>query len=247
MPRRSPVVEALKSSLRSRGMTYRDLARRIGVSEPTIKRTFSRGTLTLARIERILAALEIDLQELARLARDGSGAPAELTQEQEAALARDERLFSVFWLIQNEWSFAEILAAFAITRAELTSAYARLERLKLIRWGPRERARLLVRRDFRWRDGGPVKKTYGPRVMSEFLAARFKAPLEFLRFESRVLSPESAAVLKRRLERLAQEFNELAETDSSAPRGRRLGVALLAACRPWEFSVVNALKRRPAN
>jgi transcriptional regulator with XRE-family HTH domain len=245
MARRSPVVEALKSSLRLRGMTYRDLARRIGVSEPTIKRTFSRGTLTLARIERILEALEIDLQELARLARDGSGAPLELTVEQEAALARDERLFSVFWLIQNEWSFAEILAAFAITRAELTAAYARLERLKLIRWGPRERARLLVRRDFRWRDGGPVKKTYGPRVMSEFLDARFKAPLEFLRFESRVLSPESAAVLKRRLERLAQEFNELAEVDSSAPSGRRLGVALLAACRPWEFSVVNALKRRP--
>jgi len=247
MPKRSPVVEALKSSLRSRGMTYRDLARRLALSEASVKRIFSRGTLTLARIEQILEALEIDLQELARLARDGSTAPAELTQEQEAALARDERLFSVFWLVQNEWSFAEILAAFAISRAELTSAYARLERLKLIRWGPRERARLLVRRDFRWRDGGPVKKTYGPRVMSEFLAARFKAPLEFLRFESRVLSPESAAVLKRRLERLAQEFNELAETDSSAPRGRRLGVALLAACRPWEFSVVNALKRRPAN
>jgi hypothetical protein len=28
------------------------------------------------------------------------------------------------------------------------------------------------------------------------------------------------------------------------PTGRRVSVALLAACRPWEFSVVNALKRR---
>ena len=106
------------------------------------------------------------------------------------------------------------------------------------------RARLLVRRDFRWRDGGPVKKTYGPRVMSEFLDARFKAPLEFLRFESRVMSPESAAVLKRRLERVVLDFNELAEVDSSVPSGKRVGVALLTACRPWEFSVVHALKRR---
>ena len=73
----------------------------------------------------------------------------------------------MFWLVQNQWSFAEILDGFAISRAELTAAYARLERLNLIRWGPGERARLLVRRDFRWRDGGPVKKTYGPRVMSE--------------------------------------------------------------------------------
>jgi hypothetical protein len=182
--------------------------------------------------------------ERARGARHGSPAPAELTQEQETALSRDERLFSVFWLIQNQWSFAEILAAFAISRPELTRAYARLERLKLIRWGPGERARLTVRRDFRWRDGGPVKKTYGPRVMSEFLAARFKQPLEFLRFESRVMSPESAALLKRRLERVVLDFNELAEVDSAVPSGKRVGVALLAACRPWEFSVVNALKRR---
>jgi len=244
MALKSRVVEALKACLRARGMTYAALATKLGVSEPTVKRMFSRGAFTLARIEQILKAIELDLQELARLAREGSGAPAELTQEQEQALARDERLFSVFWLVQNEWSFAAILEAFAISRAELTAAYARLDRLRLIRWGPRERARLLVRRDFRWRDGGPVKKTYGPRVMSEFLAARFKQPLEFLRFESRVMSQESAAVLKRRLERLALEFNELAEVDASLPSGRRIGVALLAACRPWEFSVVNALKRR---
>jgi transcriptional regulator with XRE-family HTH domain len=244
MALKTRLVEALKVCLRARGMTYAALAKKLGVSEATVKRMFSRGSFTLDRIERILEAIELDLQELARLARDGSPAPAELTNDQEAALARDERLFSVFWLIQNQWSFAEILAAFAISRAQLTAGYARLERLKLIRWGPGERARLTVRRDFRWRDGGPVKKTYGPRVMSEFLAARFKQPLEFLRFESRVMSPESAAVLKRRLERVALEFNELAEVDSSVPSGRRIGVALLAACRPWEFSVVNALKRR---
>ena len=244
MALKSRLVEALKASLRARGMTYAALAGRLGVSVPTVKRMFSQGRFTLERVEQILEALELDLQELARLARDGSPASAELTHEQEAALARDERLFSVFWLIQNGWAFAEIVEAFAISRAELTAAYARLDRLRLIRWGPAERARLLVRRDFRWRDGGPVKKAYGPRVMSEFLAARFKQPLEFLRFESRVLSPESAAVLKRRLERVVLDFNELAEVDSSVPSGKRVGVALLTACRPWEFSVVHALKRR---
>jgi transcriptional regulator with XRE-family HTH domain len=238
------LIEALKACLRSRGLTYAALARKLGVSEPTVKRMFSRGNFTLERMEQVLEVLEVDLQELARLAREGSQAPAELTHEQELALARDERLFSVFWLVQNQWSFAEIVAAYAISRAELTSVYARLERLKLIRWGPGERAKLLVRRDFRWRDGGPAKKTYGPRVMSEFLDARFKQPLEFLRFESRQVSPESAAVLKRRLERLALEFNELAEVDFSVPSGKRVGVAVLVACRPWEFSVVRGLKRR---
>jgi len=244
MALRTRLVDAMKACLRARGMTYATLARRLGVSEPTVKRMFSRGTFTLARIEQILEVMDLDLQELARLAREGSGRPGELTVEQEAALAQDERLFSVFWLLSNEWPFEAILREFAISQPQLTGLFARLERLKLIQWGPRERVRLGVRRDFRWRDGGPVKKTYGPRVMSEFLAARFKAPLEFLRFDSRALSPESAALLKQRLERVVKDFYELAEIDSSVPTGKRVGVALLAACRPWEFSVVNALKRR---
>jgi hypothetical protein len=244
MPSRSRFVEALKKSVRVRGLTYAGLARELRLSEASVKRMFSRGSFSLARIEEILAVLDLELHDVARMSRGAASGPLELAHEQEAALARDERLLSVFWLVLNDWRFEEVLDTFSITRAELTLAFARLEKLKLIDWGPRERVRLRVPRDFRWRAGGPVKKAYGRRVMGEFLAGRFDAPLELLRFESRVLSAESAAVLKRRLERLVVDFNQLAETDSSVPSGRRVGIALLAACRPWEFSVVNALKRR---
>lgn len=244
MPVASRFVEALKKSVRSRGLTYAELGRRLRLSEASVKRMFSRGTFTLARIEEVLAALELDLYEVARMSRGANGAPAQLTHEQELALAKDERLLAVFWLVVNGWSFEEILQGFAIARPELTLAFARLEKLKLIAWGPRERARLLVARDFAWRPGGPAKKAYARRAMGEFLQARFDAPLECLRFESREVSPESAATLRRKLERLVAEFNECAEADSALPAGRRVAVALLAACRPWEFSAVNALKRR---
>jgi hypothetical protein len=53
-----------------------------------------------------------------------------------------------------------------------------------------------------------------------------------------------AAPLTPPLDRLVREFNALAEADAAAPAGRRVGIALLVASRPWEFSVVNALKRR---
>jgi len=243
MGTRSPFVEALKEGVHARGMTYAALARELGLSEASVKRMFSRGTFTLARIEKILTVLDLDLQEVARMSRGANGA-AELTHEQETSLARDERLMSVFWLVLNDWRFDEILEAFAISRPELTGALARLDRLKLIELGTHERARLRVPRDFRWRAGGPVKKAYGKRAMGEFLDGRFDAPLEFLRFEARVLSPESAAVLKRRLEKVISEFSQFADVDGAVPTGRRVGIALLAACRPWEFSVLNALKRR---
>lgn len=239
-------VETLKKCVRARGMTYAQLARAVGLSEPSIKRMFSRGTFTLARLDEILAVLELDLYEVARMSRGADTGPSELTLEQEVALAKDERLLSVFWLVQNGWRFAEIVAEFSISKAELTLAFGRLARLKLVEWGAGERVRLCVPKDFRWRAGGPVKKAYGRLVTQDFLQARFESPLELLRFESREISAESAAVLKRRLERVVAEFNELAELDAATPADRRTGMALLVACRPWKFSVVNALKRRKA-
>ena len=244
MPARSRFVEALKKALRTRGVTYAELARRIGLSEASVKRMFSRGSFTLGRIEQILRALELELYDVARMSRGEPRGPAELTPEQEAALARDERLLSVFWLLLNDWRFEDILQQFGIARSELTLAFARLARAGLIDWGPGERARLRVPRDFQWRAGGPVKRAYGARVMAEFLKGRFDGPLEMLRFEAKELSAESAAVMRRKLERLVAEFNELAEVDASLPARRRASTAILAACRPWEFSVVNALKKR---
>jgi transcriptional regulator with XRE-family HTH domain len=158
MPARSRIVEALKQALRARGLTYAQLARRLGLSEPTVKRMFSRGSFTLVRLEAILRVLELELQDLARMSRGGDAGSATLTLDQEAVLARDERLLSVFWLLRNDWRFEEILEAFAVSRAQLTLAFARLARVRLIEWGPRERARLAVARDFQWRPGGPVKK-----------------------------------------------------------------------------------------
>lgn len=244
MPARARFIDTLKKCVRARGMNYAQLARAIGLSEPSVKRMFSRGTFTLARLDEILAVLELDLYEVARMSRSADEGPRELTLEQESALAKDERLLSVFWLIGNGWRFGEILKEFSIANTELTLAFGRLARLKLVDWGSGERVRLRVPKDFRWRAGGPVKKAYGRRVTQDFLQTRFDAPLELLRFESREMSAESAAVLKRRLERVVAEFNELAELDAAAPAGRRGGMAMLVACRPWEFSVVNALKRR---
>lgn len=237
------LVAALKQSLRARGLTYGRLALELGVSEASIKRTFSRGNFTLARILEILGVLELDLYELARISRGLGKEPSQLTQEQETALAKDERLLSVFWLLLNDWQFEAILNSFAIARAQLTAACGQLDRLNLIEWGAKNRIRVRVAKGFEWRPGGPVKRAYGNRVMHEFLRARFDAPLEVLRFETREMSSESAAVLKRRLERLVGEFNELAQVDS-ALADKRTGVAMLVACRPWAFSVVNALKLR---
>jgi transcriptional regulator with XRE-family HTH domain len=74
MTARSRFVEALKRAVHARGMTYAALGGALRLSEASVKRMFSRGTFTLARIEQILGVLELDLAEIARMTRQVSGA-----------------------------------------------------------------------------------------------------------------------------------------------------------------------------
>src|SRR2546428_6333575 len=194
-------VEALKKCLRARGMTYAALARELRISEASVKRMFSRSSFTLSRIEEILAALDLDLHEVARMSLASAAGPTELTLDQETALAKDERLISVFWLVLNGWRYEQIAEAFSISRAELTLVFARLDRLKLIEWGKGESARLRVAKDFQWRAGGPGEKAYGRRVIRGFLQTRLDLPPERLRLETRQLSPPTPVRFSRRLGR----------------------------------------------
>ena len=240
------IVETLKKVLKTRGMTYADLARALGLSTPTVKRLFSEHSFTLERLEQILQVLETDLYEVARMSRGANGAGGELSAEQEAALAKDARLFSIFWLITNEWSFNEIAAEFRLSAAQLTTFYARLDRLRLIDWRPGNRARLKVPKHYVWRRGGPLRKAYGLRVVNEFMRARFDSPIDAFHFEALELTTESAAVVRRRLERVAAEINELVEADASAPAKKRVSLGVLLAARPWTISIVDTLRSTPA-
>jgi len=236
------IVETLKKVLKARGMTYADLALALRVSTPTIKRLFSQRTFTLERLEEILKVLELDFHELARMSHGRRSGPVELSAEQENALSKDARLFSVFWLLCNEWRFDEIVSEFRLGAAQITSYFARLERLRLIDWRPGNRARLRVPKHYVWRTGGPLRKAYGLKVVTEFMRARFDAPHDAFHFEAQELSAESAIVVKRRLERVAAEINELVEIDAATPAKKRVTLGVLLACRPWSISIVHALR-----
>lgn len=236
------IVETLKRILKARSMTYADLAKALRVSTPTVKRLFSQRTFTLERLEEILRVLEMDFFELARMSHGRRSGPVELSLEQETALAKDARLFSVFWLLTNEWRFDEIVTEFRLGAAQITAFYARLERLRLIDWQPGNRVRLRVPKHYVWRAGGPLRKAYGLKVVTEFMRSRFDAPHDAFHFEAQELSAESAVIAKRHLERVAAEIQDLVEMDAAAPTRKRVTLGVLLACRPWDISIVHALR-----
>jgi transcriptional regulator with XRE-family HTH domain len=149
------LIDALKRVLKSRRITYADLAARIGLSEASVKRLFSQRTFTLSRLQQILAALEIDFRT-AKLARGAGDAPQEMSEAQEQALASEPHLMGVFYLLFNDWQPSQVLARYELTEVELTKILTRLDRLQLIDLLPGNRVKLRVSRHLR-RPGGAIR------------------------------------------------------------------------------------------
>lgn len=161
------------------------------------------------------------------------------------ALAEDPRLLLLFHLLLSGWNVAEIGRGFDFDAATRTLLLARLDRLGLIELLPGDRVRLRAPRQFVWRRDGPIQRRYGAQALGEFLDAPFADERSLLRFEVRELSEASLQVLRRKLERIAQEPAELAEVDSGLPGERKRSVGMAVALRPWVFSLARALKVEP--
>jgi transcriptional regulator with XRE-family HTH domain len=238
------LIDALKRVLKSRRLTYADLARRIALSEASVKRLFSARSFTLERLEQVLRALDLDFFELARLARGAAEVPQQLSELQEHTLATEPQLMGVFYLVLNDWEPRTILERFEITPAALTRLLARLDRLELIELLPGNRVKLRVSRHLRIRPSGAIRARHGQRTMADFLSVQFDRHGGHFRFEFRELSSASFAVMVRKIDRLAAEFNELAELDGTLPPEERRSVGFALGIRPWHVGQVTGLKER---
>lgn len=240
------LVEILKKLLKARGATYRDLAAALGLSEPSVKRLFSERTFTLQRLEQVCAFLEVDFFEVAKLARGAAVSVDQMTVAQEEALAADPRLLGLFYLVFNDWQLADILENYQLTRAEALKLLLRLDRLGLVEVQPGDVLRLRVPKTVRLQPDGPIRRAHGKSVVSSFLQVDFAQVGGRFRFEFRELSRASFELLQRRLDRVATEFNELAELDSYLPSDQRTTIGMAVGIRPWTMSWVTGLKPRRA-
>ncbi len=235
------LVHGVKAHLRAQGITYRDLASRLGLSEPTVKRDLASGRFTLERLDRICEVLGIDLERL--LSMPDAAPVTELTEEQENALVFHPKLLLVTYLVVNDWKFADITSTFRLEPSDLIDVLLKLDRLKILDFRPPNRLRKLTARNFSWRKDGPVQAYFLQKVIAEFFDARFEAPGDEMRFVGGTLSEASLLRFQASLRRVALEFEQLAHQDSRLPLDERDGCSAILALRRWEFSEFAKLRR----
>ncbi|GGX76509.1 helix-turn-helix domain-containing protein [Massilia dura] len=237
------LVEGLKRELKAHGITYAELARRIGMSEASVKRMFAQRSFTLQRLDEVLAAAGIDLLDLTRSALEAPKLIDQLTQAQEEELIGDPKLLLVAVAALNGVPVDEIVAAFTLTEAEAVKHLLRLDRIGFLVLKPNNRIKLLVARTFGWIPNGPIQTWFRHEAAGDYLDARFDGPGELLRLFSVMLSPSSTSALLERLRQVADDFSQQHQADARLPYEGRRAITFMLAARPWLPEAFAALRR----
>jgi hypothetical protein len=246
MAHTAALVDVLKRELRTRGVTYADLARQLRLSEASVKRMFSRRDFTLKRLDDICKHAQIEFAELARQVVRDETLISHLTFDQEKEIVSDRKLFLVAVCALNYVTFDQIVENYDISAAECVQLLAKLDKLKFIELLPGNRIRLLVSRTFSWLPDGPIQRFFNNQAHNEFFRSRFNRPDEFMLVVNGMLSPASSADIVNRLKRITREFSDLHNDDSRLPLGERSPMTLLVAVRHWQLQAFAELRRGPA-
>ena len=231
------LIDVVKKQLKAQGLTYVDVADKLQLSEASVKRLFAEQNFTLQRIESIADLLGFELSELMQLVTKQQQQLTELTIEQEQEIANDISLLLVTVCVMNSYTFQDILDDYQISETECIRKLAKLDKLKLIELLPNNRIKLLIAPNFKWQKRGPIQRFFQHKIQQDFFTSNFDKETEKLSVLNGMLSINSVKTLQRRMQRLADDFNNLIREDTELPLQEKLGITMVMAERQWEFSI----------
>jgi len=243
MAQATRLVQELKNLLKQRGMTYRELAQELDLSESAIKQMFSSGNMTLARLDRICEVLALDFGDLLQLSDASAHRLQSLSLEQESELIGDPKLLLTAYCLVNNWTFAEILDRYEITEVEGITYLARLDRMRLIELLPGNRVKALIATNFTWHPNGPIEQFFRKEVQGPFFNADFTEDGCIRLVKNGDISAVARQQILERLYHIGQMFDDTVIEERKLPLDQRQGTTMVLAVRHWIFDAFAKLER----
>lgn len=95
------LINTLKKTLKEHGLTYADIAKKIDMSEASIKRMFSEKNFTLKRLEQLYQCMGLEITDLLTLMKEAEPNISQLSEEQEKEIVNDLTLLLVTVCVLN--------------------------------------------------------------------------------------------------------------------------------------------------
>lgn len=205
----------LKSALKARGLTYSDIADRLGIAEITVKRIFADQDCKLSRLNAICRVAGLSLDELIEATEQDLATASHLTPDQSRALSANRSLLSVFLLLLNRYPPKRIQSIHQLSEPTLYRYLRALEQLHLIRLSDGGDAELLVSPPIDFLAHKSLDREIRG-INADFLTWTFDHRHDNnYRFESvsRHLSQASADEVQRDIQALDEKIKRLAQRD----------------------------------
>ena len=239
------LLHTLKNVLRVKSIPYSKLAEKLNLSETSVKRLMSGHTpMTLDRLDQICELVGLEFFELLKLARPTERSDsAQLSIEQEQALADDIDLFLTFYALIKGLTAAEVVEKYKITAARMQKALIQLDRLGLILLMPENRVKFLVPRSVRWNERGPLSLKYEFEMQIDFMSGNFIESQDFRKFLTFPASDRSKQMFTRKLRELLNDMQSQSEVDVALEKNLKSTATIFIGLREWTPSLLNKYKR----
>jgi len=237
------LIQTLKKALKAHGLTYSDIAKKIDMSEASIKRMFSEKNFTLKRLEQLCQCMDLELSDLLKLMNEDEQHLSQLSEDQEKEIAGDLTLLLVTVCALNRWTLNDIITHYKISEIEGIRYLAKLDKLKIIDLLPKNKIKLLVASNFAWRTNGPIQNFFHSKVEQDFFNTKFNKSNERLLVVNGMLAQNSNAVFQKKMEKLIMEFNDLNDSDAGLPLDQRNGTTVVMAIRQWKYGLFEPMRK----
>lgn len=204
-------LNTLKKALRSRGITYADLAKSLKMTESGVKKMLNAKDISFQRILKICKVIDVLPSQIFSISERSSVPTYHLSEKQQDALVKDRRLLAVYWLLTIERKSVEDMGL--QLKAPVQDIRIRLQKLVSLDLVNQKKSEFFPKhhRKFRWPDNSKLARILNQEWSQQTLKKALnlkEGTLGMHRFAALKLSNESYSQL---LNKFAEIFNEIAQ------------------------------------
>lgn len=227
------VISLIKIQAKSLGLTQAQLARRLNVSLPTIKRWYQGDFVTIENLKRLCDEVGLTLSEVFTAAEAKSSQQFQYSISQEQSLAKNPDVLAYFDLLLKGHSVRAIEKKVGLNSSQSARYLAQLDRLKLIKWLSRDEIQFCVSGEPVWRKDGPLSKILGAKIRESFLNSVKANETRFFLHSYLTDDMKSLQAKLDEIARFATAANKRAKQNPT--EAKEIGLFLAASHFKWDL------------
>jgi transcriptional regulator with XRE-family HTH domain len=209
------ILKAVRDLMQERKLRYKDLARLLHTSLPSVKRWMISDDISFARLEEICSVLDVEVEDLIIRAIKTPAVLHKFTYEQEVFFSQNPSYLAYFFELKQGLSPAEIEKKHGVGRGTSKAALAKLESLELVRKRPSGKIEVIFSGSIHWNDHGPLGVTVSKCILKELAEhtlSQLGKPTElYMELWDRSLTQDQFLELQRDVRSLSKKYGQFSE------------------------------------